>query len=499
LASLVMDMCVEGLANIRSLDDFLAKPPTGSSVGFLLKNKNFYSMLYTQIFFTDPANISKATETMSIVFAELCAKLGSLKLVSIGQQPDTGINKNFLVSLIELRQMLNFISGISTSHPLGYTIKTNALLALRNLFKTDYIASSVLSSQDLLSKLGAFCKDGGNFMFHRVAWGFVFTLLQRHNVLDLLIEKNVITNLMDSFSVVSGNAVIQNSLHYLAKMLMLHSAELARLEAGKPIKRYGDKNALQTVEKDVKILCRYFIERRMFIKFQMICKRFVENADTTQNFPGAAFVELVRFYRAINEGSGCSKLKKDITRNDEYYRSFESIMKLVGTEYIVMVDNTGAVSLQEPSRSNKPSGKSWGMALNASQNRDGGGGGTGTGGLNTSGGGNNNNNNNAGGQAPRSPSADISSGSNPTSPQGRRVVGLTSLRKIRSKSKTPAVQPLPEDASPNGGGSGSSGGGGGGSPSLPQGASSPLSPTAEGRKGWKTTLSRFTPGKKKDG
>ncbi len=122
-----------------------------------------------------------------------------------------------------------------------------------------------------------FCKDAKDFAFNRAAWGTFFTIIQRHTgVLEHLIEKGAITNFFDIISVVSGNLISHNAIHYIQKVCTLvclvdvnrlldalidysplqvfnlYSAESVRVEADMEPKRYGDK-CLQSVEKVIAV------------------------------------------------------------------------------------------------------------------------------------------------------------------------------------------------------------------------------------------------------
>jgi hypothetical protein len=67
-----------------------------------------------------------------------------------------------------------------------------------------------------------FCKDANDFAFNRAAWGTFFTIIQRHTgVLEHLIEKGAVTNFFDIISVVSGNLISHNAIHYIHKVCTL--------------------------------------------------------------------------------------------------------------------------------------------------------------------------------------------------------------------------------------------------------------------------------------
>ena len=71
-------------------------------------------------------------------------------------------------------------------------------------------------------RLVVFCKDANDFAFNRAAWGTFFTIIQRHTgVLEHLIEKGAITNFFDIISVVSGNLISHNAIHYIHKVCTL--------------------------------------------------------------------------------------------------------------------------------------------------------------------------------------------------------------------------------------------------------------------------------------
>lgn len=331
LSSLFLDACLQSLLRLASND---GSDPNELACSFLWKDGHYFETLLQQVLGSDCSQqIPRTIETCSTLLARLSQAFAQLKLVDIPSpiRKDPG-GRRYLFTFTEprARQLLTFISSVSTAHPLGYAVKTNALLLLRNLVKAEGAFPTIVGIPEFLSKLVVFCKDANDFAFNRAAWGTFFTIIQRHTgVLEHLIEKGAITNFFDIISVVSGNLISHNAIHYIHKVFNLHGAESVRVEADMEPKRYGDK-CLQSVEKDVRALCKFFSERKMFIKCQMISKRFVDNQDPSLNHPGAAFVELVRLYKIINDSSTCEKLKKDIFKNAEYQQSFLALIEKYG-------------------------------------------------------------------------------------------------------------------------------------------------------------------------
>jgi hypothetical protein len=84
------------------------------------------------------------------------------------------------------------------------------------------------------------------------------------------------------------------------QVFLLEASENQRRAKGlKPIREDP-----RTLEKDLKTLVTFYLERHAFIKVHMIYKQFGEE------HPGAKFHQLARFYRAIATCPSCAPILK---------------------------------------------------------------------------------------------------------------------------------------------------------------------------------------------
>jgi len=127
-----------------------------------------------------------------------------------------------------------------------------------------------------------------------------------------LIKINLLQPFLEIVGTSAGNGVIMNGLHYLSKLFSLSQIESKKNEGGKTNTRH--ELNVKSFEKDVKTLCKFFKERRLFIKIQMIYMRFQE----PPTYPGQLFQELARFYSIVAQNPTCQKLYKDVLKYPEY-------------------------------------------------------------------------------------------------------------------------------------------------------------------------------------
>eukprot|EP01086_Lenisia_limosa_P010035 TRINITY_DN3387_c1_g2_i1.p1 TRINITY_DN3387_c1_g2~~TRINITY_DN3387_c1_g2_i1.p1 ORF type:complete len:126 (-),score=35.03 TRINITY_DN3387_c1_g2_i1:48-425(-) len=82
-----------------------------------------------------------------------------------------------------------------------------------------------------------------------------------------------------------------------------------------------NKQALNSMEKDQKILIQFYLKAKIFIKSHMIYKHLM------QDKAGYSWLALSRFYHTIATSPGCSKLYKDLSKSVEFKEGFQAVME----------------------------------------------------------------------------------------------------------------------------------------------------------------------------
>jgi len=201
-------------------------------------------------------------------------------------------------------------------------VKTNMTSVLQSLLKVPEIFEFIKNDLSFYTKLVHFCREP-NVEYNRKAFQLLFQLVRyHHGVLDHLIKINLLQPFLEIVGTSAGNGVIMNGLHYLSKLFSLNIEEAKRMEGGKPNSR--NEATVKTFEKDVKTICKFFKERRLFIKIQMIYMRFQE----PPSFPGQLFQELAHFYHTVAYTPTCQKLYKDINKYPEYREGIAKVKQM---------------------------------------------------------------------------------------------------------------------------------------------------------------------------
>lgn len=163
-----------------------------------------------------------------------------------------------------------------------------------------------------------------------------------------MLEKNkILGQFLDILGANSGNIIMINSLYYTYKIFAMTLREPLRLAQGKAPTRGGGGDAIKSMEKDIKMLSRFFVQAHLFIKVHMIYKRLIAT------LPGLAFVQLAKLYHAIGSVPACKTLVKDMQRNPEYRDGVTKICNMfdgVATSALL-----SPLSPSPPSAPNSPS------------------------------------------------------------------------------------------------------------------------------------------------
>eukprot|EP01090_Pellita_catalonica_P013113 TRINITY_DN3039_c0_g2_i1.p1 TRINITY_DN3039_c0_g2~~TRINITY_DN3039_c0_g2_i1.p1 ORF type:complete len:630 (+),score=79.91 TRINITY_DN3039_c0_g2_i1:128-1891(+) len=304
-------------------------------LSFLLRDGVFFTLL-DAIVQCDPVHISRTQDTYAILMAEIIHVYSCTSWLSFVQSvPEenrtTSMWLRITLSLDDIRRIADYIEKINPkkNKPLSYSIKTSLLRCLQYALRGNCMYPLIFEFPDLFSRhLLHFCRDGLDFEFNRQAWKTFYQVIHLHaGVLDFLMEKNLLKNYLENVSVVVGNTVVANSLHYLAKLLSMVQCEQRKLSNGVTPSR----GELDSIIKDVRNLNKYICNRRLFIKIHMLEKRFTDNDQFTK-YPGLAWVRLVEFYQALDDMKANNKLRKDIRSNAEYAKGYELVMNMIGKD-----------------------------------------------------------------------------------------------------------------------------------------------------------------------
>jgi len=356
LSSLVLSMFIRDLQEKQtqltevSTEESGERGNAGALSKFLVSSSNYWSSLIKEIF-SQISDLSLTTVTYSSLFAEICKTLSLCNALSVDKpRRDEGeVSGIVKITTAEINGILDFIFQVPSSHSYAYPVKTNMLLALKHLLKAPGSFPTLLGVKEynIYPRLITFCQDGENAEFNKAAWSSFYTIIRYHTgVVDYLIKQNMLFTFMEIISPISGNVIIFNGLHYICKIFSMLENEYIRTSQGFSL-THLDSRDTRDIEKDMKHLNKFFTERRMFIKFHMIYKRFTEGHEDNLSFNvSPPFLELVKFYQAINECIGCEKLKRDILKQTEYQKGFVTVLDMVGENYIVKTKPDGTIELE---------------------------------------------------------------------------------------------------------------------------------------------------------
>jgi len=182
------------------------------------------------------------------------------------------------------------------------------------------------------------------------SWHLLYQMIKRHpDVLEFLISKGIFQSYVETITAVSPNAIVLNSLHFFISVFTMVAREKQKMlnAAGGELKStMRTSKKLQQMKSNLNLLNKYFIEKRIFIKFHMIFKRVCSTTGDSSNFPGLLWIKLAELYDTIRSVEACSKMRKDIINHSEYSKGYNYMLKVLGdrdrnTELNLGVPKTG--------------------------------------------------------------------------------------------------------------------------------------------------------------
>eukprot|EP01106_Pelomyxa_sp_JSP_P012686 TRINITY_DN3579_c0_g1_i1.p1 TRINITY_DN3579_c0_g1~~TRINITY_DN3579_c0_g1_i1.p1 ORF type:complete len:332 (+),score=82.77 TRINITY_DN3579_c0_g1_i1:55-1050(+) len=305
-----------------------------------LFSEDLFAKLLTEISKATRPNLS--TEAMSQVLMALCERSSRLKIfvekvdkkartLGFMNTPQSALSKtkdqprknpfrDMPICDSDVEDILRIIQSLAGSpNPYAATTRAYMIGALRYIFRHAIAFEPQKNDPNFYLKLLALCRDH-NKGVNTQSWKMFYNLVLYHTgVVDILDKNKILIQFFDIVGTTAhGNVVITNALHYITKVFQMYTAEQRRQTAGQELKRED----IRATERDVKQFIVFFKDRHLFIKSHMIYKRFSE----TQ--PGAAFLELAKFYRTIETLPETKKLLIDIQKFPDYKIGLEKVTAL---------------------------------------------------------------------------------------------------------------------------------------------------------------------------
>jgi len=357
LAELTVQHSIQTLQRLEDLQPNL--------ISFLLDETTYNSVLKHVLQHQKAAD--DRTRLLTSLMVELTKALVKLNLLNASPTVKTIVKKRgnmgFTVSPIEIQKMCAFITEVSRTDAdveATYVVKTNVLKCLRHMTKPITVYDQLLKKEaEFYSKVAVFCRDGNNMKFNREAWKTFYQMIFYHfGVLDYLVKANMLAPFLELVGTSSNTTIMLNGLHYITKLFCMVTTETRRISDNYPAR--PDKEGLKTIEKDVKLLSKFFVDRSLFIKIHMIYKKLIPN------FAGAPFLELAQFYNVLNTNPQCAKLLKDTVKKSEYKMGLTRIAAMYVSENKLLpqdYDNNNAKNATSPQGSQKSKSGRFGSIL----------------------------------------------------------------------------------------------------------------------------------------
>lgn len=321
ISLLTGQMCKRATQGARA-----AKGPTHTILlkyAFVLKGSLFKRLLA----FASEMPETQTVELVTELLAELSVTLLHLGLisgstrsraerVSITGDPLSG--HGLVLNPPELTAVIAFITSRpgSTSAPLKLS-KANMLRCLHALLQPASMYTLVKREKTFWAKLVQLCRDGSDMGICKAAWKVVYTTIKHHpGTVEVLIANKCLEQLLDCISTGADNSTIINGLHYLAKIFLLEVNDSRRKAKGLKVPLREDP---RTLDKDLKLLVGFYLERTAFIKVHMIYKQFGDE------YPGAKFHQLAYFYNTIATCSACASILKFASKNEDYLQGVQKM------------------------------------------------------------------------------------------------------------------------------------------------------------------------------
>ncbi|EGC39604.1 hypothetical protein DICPUDRAFT_93545 [Dictyostelium purpureum] len=329
-AELVFQFLTSVLENVSGSPKSLYKFILNDFIFFQLYNLIVRSKKFTQ-------NV----ELVSRLFASLCKVLSKFNLFknnesiksggkSDSKKSSTDDGNNIPISPTILFEIISFLSNTTNdNNKYSQTIKTNMLISLRHILKVQEIFETIKKEEKLFKFLIPSCRDGKNPEFNRNSWRLFFQMIRyHHGHIEYLEKSKYLIAFIDIITLNAGNVVLTNSLHYLTKLFSLF-----QYETRKNVIRPVGSNPIDTkyVEKDVKSLVSFYVDRHLFIKFHMIYKKLIDSTDASDSKSNDVDQRLlnvlITLYRVIAVVPSCQKLMKDSLKHSEYKNGIIQVSK----------------------------------------------------------------------------------------------------------------------------------------------------------------------------
>jgi len=225
-----------------------------------------------------------------------------------------------VISSTNISNLITYLKDFTSAEAhISNEIKTHGLSVFRQIAKLyDDIINLLTTEEFFCAKLVEFSRTDDRQLCSE-GWKTIHHLISYHSgILELMIENKSLTSLISLISVTSSNIVIENGLHYLTKLFEI-----------------TPKRKSKSVEKDIKTLALFYIDKKMYINLHLI----VQKCDFSV-FPGKIFFEIVDFFDMLFQTPAAKKILKDILKNQDFKTGIDKVLTLLGYDSKIFEKNS---------------------------------------------------------------------------------------------------------------------------------------------------------------
>eukprot|EP01090_Pellita_catalonica_P020822 TRINITY_DN7620_c0_g1_i1.p1 TRINITY_DN7620_c0_g1~~TRINITY_DN7620_c0_g1_i1.p1 ORF type:complete len:348 (+),score=53.64 TRINITY_DN7620_c0_g1_i1:3-1046(+) len=286
-------------------------------------------------------------------------------LMGIDDEGDPGLLTISINNVIALMKKINQIVKI----PNGYSVATHMLGIVRYMILRKGMHRFLFP--EFFTMHVQFCRDGKDLAFNKNAWQMLYQMITfNEGTLEYLMERGLLQHYAEAVTAIAGDVVIQNSLHYFARLFNMYDHAKNKFVQLSHSSRASLKAQMKTnptlirLNRSTALFCKFYIDRRMFIKFHMIYKRL----HVSECYRGIIWIKLAELYTVLRTSSSCKNLRRNLLNNVEYAKGYQVMAQLVESKVCYDVEPSPRVT---PRTRSKPKPISASMISAATKGRTG--------------------------------------------------------------------------------------------------------------------------------
>jgi len=308
---------------LDSIDDMLQKKESKLAKS-VLNNQFFHDLFSQQLENTKPERITlrgiKLLNKITTYFWKNQGITYNEKAPKSKKKEKKTQKMILVISSTNISNLITYLKDFTSAEAhISNEIKTHGLSVFRQIAKLyDDIINLLTTEEFFCAKLVEFSRTDDRQLCSE-GWKTIHHLISYHSgILELMIENKSLTSLISLISVTSSNIVIENGLHYLTKLFEI-----------------TPKRKSKSVEKDIKTLALFYIDKKMYINLHLI----VQKCDFSV-FPGKIFFEIVDFFDMLFQTPAAKKILKDILKNQDFKTGIDKVLTLLGYDSKIFEKNS---------------------------------------------------------------------------------------------------------------------------------------------------------------